>query len=98
MLTLSHLVKTHTWSSPFLSQPKSLLYNVYHDPLEFTIPPVALYWGIDWRKWNCHDSYRRWLPFLFRWCSAVVVTGLLAATDPFFPLFCLLVSHVFSLG
>jgi hypothetical protein len=32
------------------------------------------------------------------WRSAVVVTGLLAATDPFSPFFCLLVSPVFSLG
>lgn len=52
MVTLSHLVKTHNRSSAFLSQPKSLLYNVYHDPLELAIPPVALYWGIDCRKLN----------------------------------------------
>ena len=32
----------------------------------------------------CHDSRRSWLPRLFGWRSAVVVTGLLAATDPFF--------------
>ena len=32
---------------------------------------------------DCHDSYWRWLPFLFGWRSAVVVTGLLAATDLF---------------
>ena len=46
---------------------------------------------------HCHDSYRRWLSFLFGWRSAVVVTGLLAATDPFSP-FCLLVSPVCVLG
>ena len=43
----------------------------------------------------CHDSYRRWLPFPFGWCSAVVVTGLLAAADSFLPLLvCLLVTPV----
>ena len=33
---------------------------------------------------HCHKYYRRWLPFLFGWRSAVVVAGLLAATDPLF--------------
>jgi hypothetical protein len=34
--------------------------------------------------YTCHEYYRRWLPFLFGWRSAVVVAGLLAATDPLF--------------
>ena len=40
----------------------------------------------------CHDFCRSWLPCLFGRCSAVVVTGLLSATDPFFVfcLFCLI--------
>ncbi|XP_052362341.1 uncharacterized protein LOC118371498 [Oncorhynchus keta] len=32
---------------------------------------------------SCHDFRRSWLPCLFGRCSAVVVTGLLAATIPF---------------
>ena len=36
-----------------------------------------------------HDFRRLWLPCLFGRCSAVVVTVLIAATDPFF--ICLLV-------
>ena len=40
----------------------------------------------------CHDFRRSWLPCLFRRCSAVVVTVLLAATIPFsfVCLFCLI--------
>ena len=44
----------------------------------------------------CHDFRRSWLPCLFGRCSAVIVTVLLAATDPFFV--CLLVlSYSFHL-
>ena len=45
----------------------------------------------------CHDSDRRTLPFPFGWRSAVVVAGLLAATDYFLPLLmCLLSAPVLS--
>ena len=37
---------------------------------------------------NCHDFHRRWLLSLFGRCSAVVVAGLLAATNPFFLFVC----------
>jgi hypothetical protein len=48
----------------------------------------------------CHDSHQRWFLFLFGRRSALVVTGLLAATDPFsFSVgFVLLVSPVSCLG
>ena len=48
-------------------------------------PPSSSECAVLSSQCSVYPTYRRWLPFLFGWRLAVVVTGLLAATDPFSP-------------
>nr|XP_046206366.1 uncharacterized protein LOC124036180 isoform X1 [Oncorhynchus gorbuscha]XP_046206367.1 uncharacterized protein LOC124036180 isoform X1 [Oncorhynchus gorbuscha]XP_046206368.1 uncharacterized protein LOC124036180 isoform X1 [Oncorhynchus gorbuscha]XP_046206369.1 uncharacterized protein LOC124036180 isoform X1 [Oncorhynchus gorbuscha]XP_046206370.1 uncharacterized protein LOC124036180 isoform X1 [Oncorhynchus gorbuscha]XP_046206372.1 uncharacterized protein LOC124036180 isoform X1 [Oncorhynchu len=46
-----------------------------------TLRPVSAHCGSHASGGYCHESDRGWLPIPVGWCSAVVVIGLLAATD-----------------